>query len=82
MVRFISSSQLVSFCQICPHSSKFFVLCCVHIYLTGILAPLWISSTHHAVSELSRIGVLAVVVRQDRYFYTLEVEWIKDCGEI
>lgn len=53
----------------------------LRIYLTSILASLWISSTHHAVSELSWIGVLTVVVRHDRYFHTLEVKWIKDCRQ-
>lgn len=54
----------------------------MHIYLTGILASLWISSTHHAVSEPSWIRVLTVVGRHDRDPHTLEVKWIKDCRAI
>lgn len=46
--------------------------------LTGILASLWISSTHHAVSELAWIGVLTVLVRHDGDLHALEVEWIED----
>lgn len=59
-----------------------FVLCVCAVYLTGILASLWISSTHHAVSEPSWVGVLAVVVRHDRHLHTLKVKWIEDCSAI
>lgn len=51
----------------------------VRKYLTSILASLQVSSTHHAVSDLSRVGAFTVRVRQNGDFHTLKVKWVEHC---
>lgn len=46
-------------------------------YLTGVLASLQVSGTHHGISNLARVGLITGLLRQDGDVHTLQVKWVE-----
>lgn len=51
-------------------------------HLAGVLASLQVSSTEHGLSDHARVGVVTVLISQNRDIQTLQFVAISSCGDI